>query len=293
VMSQFSIWADDSMATWGLNASRVVLETGGRFLPSTGLVALVDTGIDAAHPDLSASIDSAVSFVAGESCGDVIGHGTHCAGLIAGVSQGQAYSVAPETRLIVAKVVAENGDVALASVAEAVRYVTTFRPDAIVLPFGGPTEESDVLTEAILDAMSRGIAAIAPAGNGANEPVMYPARIPGVIAVGAADRFGRVAEFSMHSSSGAPVSVFAPGIAVRSTRKGRGYEVRDGSSMAAAFVAGLCVLWARASGLSGYESAKKLVEAARPLRPIAAGPVPAGFAVAPSPTTSPVSAPAA
>ncbi|MEO0973672.1 MAG: S8 family serine peptidase, partial [Pseudomonadota bacterium] len=78
-------------------------------------VALLDTGIDLQHPDFAHRFTegaNAVSFIEGESVQDGLGHGTHCAGIIAGPASpraGQRFSVAPGVRLLVGKVLSDGG----------------------------------------------------------------------------------------------------------------------------------------------------------------------------------------
>src|SRR5262249_35008094 len=98
--------------------------------------------------------------------------------------------------------------------------------------------------------------------------VSRPANAPSIIAVGAVDNWLRVARFSAGESARADehdVDILAPGVDVYSTTIGNAYTSRDGTSMAAAHVAGIAALWAEAEGLRGRALWQRLSEQAQRL----------------------------
>ena len=100
---------DDARRTWGVAA------VGADASPLTGAgvrLAVLDTGLDAGHPDFAGRAVVAQGFVAGAGTGDAQGHGTHCAGTAAGPgARGNRprYGVAPEALLHVGKVLGDDG----------------------------------------------------------------------------------------------------------------------------------------------------------------------------------------
>jgi len=103
---------------------------------------------------------------------------------------------------------------------------------------GAPVEPPASLRQAIIDAANNGIIIVAAAGNDSGA-VNWPARYPEVIAVGAIDENGNLADFS---SRGPEVSVVAAGVNIYSTYLNNQYAVLKGTSQASPFVAGICAL---------------------------------------------------
>ncbi|NKX49107.1 S8 family serine peptidase, partial [Arthrobacter deserti] len=107
--AEAAAYQDTARFTWGLQATRASSST----LTGRGVrVAVLDTGLDLAHPDFAGRGVTAVSFIEGESAQDGHGHGTHCAGVCAGPaapSAGPRYGVAPEAEISAGKVLADSG----------------------------------------------------------------------------------------------------------------------------------------------------------------------------------------
>jgi subtilisin family serine protease len=179
------------------------------FLPAVR-VAVIDSGIDAGHPELQGKIVEARSFVRGSPV-DRLGHGTFVAGEIAAALDGHGIvGIAFSAELLIAKVVDEDGTVAPDVEAEAIRWAVDSGADVINLSIGGlrdPTDpERDTFSElertAIEYARSNGVVVVAAVGNGDQAPSMpwpyasYPAALPHVIGVGGIDRRGAVPSFS-------------------------------------------------------------------------------------------------
>lgn len=211
-------------------------------------VAVLDTGIDATHPDLAAAIDSLQDFT-GSPFGtlDRVGHGTHTAGTIAARQNGRGVvGVAPQCRLLVGKVLGDDGSGDDAQVAEGIAWAVESGADLISMSLGSPVP-GPAIEQALEAAVAAGKFVICAAGNdghgagddGANDEVDYPGRWPGAIAVAAVDETGQVADFS---SRGAEVCIAAPGVNILSTFPGGGYARLSGTSMATPFVSGVVAL---------------------------------------------------
>lgn len=201
-------------------------------------VAVLDTGVDEDHPDLERRIAShrchyphPVGPIALRPV-DVVGHGTHVAGIISalagdgygasGICAAQifAYKVFQDRATVLLR--AGRGAPCFAYATDPLAYLLALgecleqEVDVLNLSLGGP-EPPDPIEQALLDALlARGTTIVAAMGNDGLEgsPATYPAAAPGVIAVGASRQDDRIADFS---SRGPHISLCAPGVAVWST----------------------------------------------------------------------------
>jgi subtilisin len=204
-------------------------------------VAVLDTGIDEAHPDLMDAIDDARDFTRSRfGPVDRNGHGTHTAGTIAARENSVGViGVAPECRLLVGKVLSDDGAGSSAAVAAGIDWACDSGANIVSLSLGSP-QPDPLLLAAVTRAASKGVFIIAAAGNeGRENSVNYPARWRDTIAVGAVNENGELAPFS---SRGPEVDIAAPGENILSTWLDRGYAKLSGTSMATPFVAGVVAL---------------------------------------------------
>src|SRR5262249_39162553 len=149
-------------------------------------VAVVDTGVDASHPDLSGSILDGVDLLSPPLSAnghvDAVGHGTAMAGLIAG--HGRALGIAPGAKVI--PISAIRGDLVGASgdrVAEAINWAADHGARIISLSLASPVPDENE-REAIDRAISRDVVVVAGMGNRPGQvSTAYPAKYPGVVAV--------------------------------------------------------------------------------------------------------------
>ncbi|HID61228.1 MAG TPA: peptidase S8, partial [Anaerolineae bacterium] len=203
-------------------------------------IAIVDSGIDLDHPDLSGKIILGYDYVNGDWYpDDDYGHGTHVAGIaaaqtnnglgVAGVSWG--------ARLMALKVLDAGGSGSYADVASAVTYAADHGAKIINLSLGGDYD-SQTLHDAVTYAHNTGCVVAAATGNN-NGPVLYPAKYAEAFAVAATDSNDVRAWFSNY---GPEVDVAAPGVSIYSTYPGGGYTYMNGTSMATPYVAGLAAL---------------------------------------------------
>ncbi len=219
-------------------------------------VAVLDSGVDAGHPQLRGHIATGADFLhrgggpPGDS--DCVGHGTAVASLIAAQAQDESglRGVAPGARILPVTVSEksaassdESGDAATpAQFGAAVRWAVQEGAEVINLSVVYYTDYPEIRS-AIEDAIADNVVVVAAVGNlgDANDgnPTPYPAAYPDVIGVGAVDRTGVVARYSAHGSY---VDVVAPGEAVVAATPGGGSAEYGGTSLAAAFVSGAAAL---------------------------------------------------
>ena len=230
------------------------------------IVAVIDTGVDYNHPDLASAMwknraeipgngkdDDGNGFVDDyhgwdfanndNSPMDGGGHGTHCAGVIAGQGD-RAWGVAPRVKIMPLKFLKDGGSGSTADAIEAIYYAIDMGAQVLSNSWGGGGH-SPLLREAIEVAHSRGIIFVAAAGNNGRNldtAPSYPASytVPNVISVAAISENGKRAWFSNYSSSLAFIA--APGVDIYSTYPNGDYVYLSGTSMAAPFVSGIVAL---------------------------------------------------
>lgn len=189
-------------------------------------VAVVDSGVDAGHPELKGRIVAARSFVGGSARTDALGHGTFVAGEIAAIADNGAgiAGLAPNARLLVAKVVRDDGTIPPKAEARAIRWAVRMHARVINLSLGSTRDPSDpsvdgfslVEQRAVQFAVRRGVLVVAAAGNGEDAPqkpwpfASYPAAFPHVLGVAAYGRSGNVPSFSNRDAQ--YVDLAAPGM---------------------------------------------------------------------------------
>jgi len=216
----------------------------------TNVAFVVDSGVDLDHPDLN--VDASRAFNAftsgkdGKSADDGNGHGTHVAGTIAALNNGfGVVGVAPGATIIPVKVLDSRGSGSYSGVIAGVDYVGANgnNGDVANLSLGGPV--SQALDDAVLAASNNGIIFALAAGNESSDANnSSPARVNGsyIVTISAMDINDNWASFSNFGNP--PVDFAAPGVAVKSTWKGGGYNTISGTSMASPHAAGVLLLGA-------------------------------------------------
>lgn len=232
-----------------LQAHRCALGRGAR-------IAVVDTGVDTAHPDLAGAQVQAANFVDGDATRfQRDAHGTEVSGLIAarpGNARG-IVGIAPESRVFAAKACWERADGSGAAacnsftLARALSAVIDSGAQVINLSLGGPADE--LLTRLVKVALARGTVVVgARAPQSARDA--FPVGIAGVIAVG---------------EEGAGDGLAAPARDVLTLAPGGRYDFASGSSMAAAQVSGIAALMLeRRPDLKGPDVQRALQASAAP-----------------------------
>ncbi|MCX7924238.1 MAG: S8 family serine peptidase, partial [Fimbriimonadales bacterium] len=255
---------------WGL-AKIQATQAWANWQPQrTVYIAIVDTGIDATHPDLTQKMRrhnngaiygyNAISNTT--NAHDVHGHGTHCAGIaaahtnngtgIAGVAAWNANlaSVHTAVQLMPVKVLNDQGYGTFADTVRGIIWAADNGAHIISLSLGGVTGTQQ-LYDAVNYAWNRGCLVVAAAGNNGSNAPFYPASYENVVAVAATDPNDYLTSFSQY---GAWVDIAAPGQAILSTVPGGGYESWSGTSMACPHVAGAAALiWSRVPSLSNQQ----------------------------------------
>jgi len=205
-------------------------------------VAVVDTGIDTTHPDLTANLKggySAVKYT--RSYNDDNGHGTHVAGTIAAANNSLGVvGVAPKADLYAIKVLDRAGTGYLSDIIKGIDWAVSSKVNVINMSLG-TSSYSPTFEAACRRATLAGITIVAAAGNAGPglSTVGYPARFADVIGVSASDSTNMLASFS---SRGPEVDVAAPGVSINSTYKNKTYATLSGTSMASPHVAGIAAL---------------------------------------------------
>ncbi len=204
-------------------------------------VAVLDTGVDTDHPDLVSAISDTQDFT-GEGIEDRNGHGTHCAGIIAARLNDFGFvGVAPESRLLIGKVLNRDGSGTFRQIANGINWAVSRDADIISMSLGAMASTDDLFT-AIHNALAKGAFVICAAGNAGSlfeNSIGFPGRYGGVITVASHDEDGNVSGFS---SRGGEIDCLGPGSHIFSTYLDGGFAVISGTSMAAPFVAGLAAL---------------------------------------------------
>jgi subtilisin len=217
-------------------------------------VAIIDTGIDNNHPDLSVS--GGASFVPGvASWDDDQGHGTHCAGIVGARNNFTGVvGVAPRCSLYAVKVLNSQGSGQFSWILAGMTWAANNRMHVASMSLGSEVSNSNVACilayqRAAQTLINRGCLVVAAAGNsgGKSNPwVGQPARCPGFMAVAAVDQNQRLASFSSRGPANlcpeCGVEISAPGVGIRSTVPGGNYRSMSGTSMACPHVSGAAAL---------------------------------------------------
>jgi subtilisin family serine protease len=200
-------------------------------------IAVIDSGIDATHPELANSIADAFDALGGKEGPHV--HGTGIAGAIA--AHARLMGSAPEVRLLAIRAfgaAARGAESTSYVILKSLDYAALHGAQIINMSFAGPKDP--LIERGIAATAARGIVLVAAAGNaGAKSPPLYPAANPSVIAVSGTD--AREKLFTA-SNRGSYVALAAPGADIFLPAPDGKYQVTSGTSFSAAFVSGVAAL---------------------------------------------------
>ena len=227
---------------------------GSQTSSSNSSIWVIDSGVDASHLDLNVNSNPllSVSFVEteGNPLVDMIGHGTHCAGLAAGKGSGNpgVTGMSAGAEIISVKILDSNGLGTWSQLILALDHVSKFgvKGDVVLMSLGGGNECSDdpILRDLITSLGNDRIFVVMSAGN---DGVMSSQNLPGcidgqnIVTVGALDfSCDELQGLAGYSNTGIPsIDYLAPGSNMISAFPNNQYQTMSGTSMAAAVVAGL------------------------------------------------------
>jgi hypothetical protein len=272
-------------AQWHLDVLDIA--TAHRHSLGTGaLVAIVDSGVDAGHPDLTGSVLPPIPVPGvtptGPDESDVDGRGTGLAGLIAGHGHGTAgaagtpsapggdgvLGIAPGARIVPVAITnrpGQFGDPDL--LAEGIDLAVARGVRVICVGRGLPA--SPRLERAVAAAVRAGALIVAPLANRRNETFLpWPASYPGVLAVAPVDRAGNTSAAALagrpdNAGAAAPgpeTPLRVPGVDLLSTEAGGGYRIEAGAGAAAVAAGAVALVWARYPELPAAEVRARLAD---------------------------------
>ncbi|MEO3780437.1 S8 family serine peptidase [Micromonospora sp. B11E3] len=234
------------------------------FTGSGVTVAVLDTGVDGDHPDFAGRLAESRNFTEEAEPGDVVGHGTHVASIIAGsgaASGGKYRGVAPDATLLSGKVCEVYGCPESAILAGMQWAAVEKRARVVNLSLGGPdSPDVDPLEQAVqsLTEQTGALFVIAAGNDGSDGSVSSPASADAALAVGAVDRDDELARFSSRGprvgDDALKPDVTAPGVEIVAARAagsdlgapvGERYMTLSGTSMATPHAAGAVALLAQ------------------------------------------------
>ena len=233
------------------------IERGG----SSVIVAIIDTGVDYTHPDLSNYIAGGYDWVNNDDDPrDDHGHGTHCAGIAAAtINNTLGIAGISQSAIMAEKVLDSDGSGSSSTTAEAIRHAADSGADIISMSLGA-AESTHIMEEACRYAWEKGCILVAAAGNDGTSLVSYPAAYDTVIAVGSVGKTGLRSPFSNYGTN---LELVAPGESILSTAPGNTYSLKSGTSMACPHVSGVAALvLSRYPGMSNLEVRKRLADTA-------------------------------
>ncbi|MFI1789584.1 S8 family peptidase [Streptomyces olivaceoviridis] len=230
-------------------------------------VAVLDTGVDASHPDLAGRITEAVDLSNSSNTDDHFGHGTHVASIVGGsgaASGGTRRGVAPRADLLIGKVLGDDGYGSESAVIDGMQWAAREHAKVVNMSLGSgsATDGTDPLSQAVdsLTASSGALFVVAAGNEGETGPssVGSPGAADAALTVGAVDRDDSLAPFSSRGprlgDGAVKPDVTAPGVGIIAARASgttlgdpvdAHYVALSGTSMATPHVAGAAALLAQ------------------------------------------------
>ena len=200
-------------------------------------VAIIDSGIDAKHPELAGAIADSFDALGSKEGPHV--HGTGIAGVI--VSHAKLMGSAPAAKILAIRAFGQSAGGAESNsyvILKSLDYAVGHGAQIVNMSFAGPKDA--LIERGVVATAAKGLVMIAAAGNaGAKSPPLYPAANPNVIAVSATD-----ADDILFSASnrGSYIALAAPGVDIFLPAPDDKYQITSGTSFSAAYVSGLAAL---------------------------------------------------
>jgi thermitase len=262
---------------WGLD----MIDADAAHQVTTGagaVVAVIDSGVDASHPDLAGRLLPGYDFVQGDGTPqDENGHGTHVTGII-GADAGNGVGiegVAPGAKILPLRALDASGSGTSTDIAHAIDYAVAHGAEVINLSLGdvipGGVVADQEFDSAIGRALDAGVVVVAAAGNDGLPVCEQSSSDSRLLCVGAVDKRGAR---SFYSSFGGASGIMAPGGSalplqnedVLSTWNDGGYQELAGTSQATPHVSGVAALLV-SLGLRGQAVVKRILDTAKPAGP--------------------------
>ncbi|MDT7960812.1 MAG: S8 family serine peptidase, partial [Armatimonadota bacterium] len=264
-----------SSQQWGLTRIQAAQAWAIATPQRTVYLAIIDTGVDATHPDLAqrvrrysnGTVYGYNTQLNNANTHDFHGHGTHCAGIAAahtgnGIGIAGVASTAP-VQIMPVKVLNDQGIGTMTDVARGIIWAADNGAQVLSLSLGG-NAGTQQLADAVNYAWNRGCVVVAAAGNNGSNAPFYPAAYENALAVAASDPNDRLTDFSQY---GTWVDIAAPGSSILSTVPGNRYEAWSGTSMACPHVAGAAALiWSCVPSLTNQQLRLALENNADPVQ---------------------------
>jgi subtilisin family serine protease len=200
------------------------------------LVAVIDSGVDVAHPDLAGDI--AGTFDALGTGLKAHAHGTAIAGAIA--AHGRLMGAAPAAQILAVRAFSGDGadDGTTFAIMSGLNWAVSHGARVVNMSFAGPQDPG--IARTLAAAHEKGVLLVAAAGNkGAKSPPLYPAADPNVIAVTATDASDQLPAFA---NRGRYIAVAAPGVDLMLLAPNGTLQFSSGTSFSAAYVTGTAAL---------------------------------------------------
>ncbi|XP_033108407.1 aqualysin-1-like [Anneissia japonica] len=216
-------------------------------------VYVIDTGINPSHTEFGGRAAVAYDATGGDGI-DCNGHGTHCAGTIAGYN----YGVAKEANIYGVRVFGCSGGSSTSTIIDGINYVYWYgsQPGVVSMSLGGGASTSE--DNAVTNLINKGFTVVVAAGNdNANACYYSPARVDAAITVGATDSYDTRSSFSNYGNC---VDIFAPGSSITSAwwTSNRATNTISGTSMATPHVSGVAAVL-RGNGYSNSQTRSKIL----------------------------------
>ncbi|RZS29539.1 subtilase family protein [Herbihabitans rhizosphaerae] len=228
-------------------------------------VAVLDTGIDATHPDLADAVVEAKDFSGSPSgADDKQGHGTHVASTVTGsgvAEGGKRVGVAPDARLLVGKVLDDRGSGSESGIIAGMEWAAGKGARVINMSLGSSqaSDGTDSMSQAVnrLTEQTGALFVVAAGNSGSARPMGSPAAADAALTVGAVDGQDKLARFSSqgprHGDAAIKPDITAPGVDIVAARAkdaqigepvGDKYVKLSGTSMATPHIAGAAAILA-------------------------------------------------
>jgi subtilisin family serine protease len=259
---------------WGLQYAPAKVRADEAWVIGRGgtTIAIVDTGVDYNHPDLSGKVILGYDYANNDANPmDDNSHGTHCAGIAAAKGNNALgiAGIAWNSNILAVKACDSAGNCPSSAWASGIIYANGHAAKIISMSLRR-YDIVPVIQSAVANAVANGRLVVAAAGNETSSTPTYPCAYPGVLCVGSTTSTDARSSFS---NFGPHVDIAAPGSSIYSTVLGSSYGYKSGTSMATPLVAGIAGLtWSRFPTWTATQVQARLIATGMPLPGLQIGP---------------------